>query len=147
MPSSFKDLAQARAAMTWRVAPGRFALLGFAEAPQPEDCEAIGETGQLIREGGETSLLVESSRVPDLQRRHPDARVETDLAWIRFEGAMEWELVGFLALVTGELAAAEVPLGAICGYSRDHLFVAERYLETTRSVLTRLFGEECSEAH
>ena len=40
---------------------------------------------------------------------------------------MGWELVGFLALVTGRLAAAGVPLGAVCGFQRDHLFVAERH--------------------
>ena len=142
MTESFQNLEQARAAMRWRVAPGRFVLAGFPEPATPEDWEAVGETGQLVREGGETTLLIESAGLDELRRRHPEACAEEDLAWVRFEGAMEWELVGFLALVTGELAAAGVPLGAICGYSRDHLFVAERFLPATREVLERLFGPE-----
>ena len=54
---------------------------------------------------------------------------------------MNWDLVGFLALVAGKLAEAGVPIGAVCGFSRDHLFVAERFLERTRAVLTTLFPE------
>ena len=52
---------------------------------------------------------------------------------------MTWELVGFLALVTSRLAQAGVPLGAVCGYSRDHLFVARCHAERARGILRELF--------
>ena len=58
---------------------------------------------------------------------------------IRFRMAMDWELVGFLALVTGRLAEAGVPVGAVCGFSRDHLFVARPHLERAEDVLEALF--------
>ncbi len=128
--------------MRWRVEPERFVLAGFAEAPSERDFLMIGETGQLIREGGETTLLVPASELPRLRELHPTASLEEGLAWIRFEGAMDWQLVGFLALVTGKLAEAGIPLGAICGFSRDHLFVAERFLAGARTVLESLFGPE-----
>ena len=67
--------------------------------------------------------------------------VERGLVWIRFDAPMGWEVVGFLALVTGRLAEAGVPIGAVCSFSRDHLFVAESYLERTREVLGGLFPE------
>jgi hypothetical protein len=54
---------------------------------------------------------------------------------------MGWEVVGFLAKVTGSLAAAGVPLGAVCGFSRDHLFLHERYLPQSLAVLRGLFPE------
>ncbi|HIG85470.1 MAG TPA: ACT domain-containing protein [Planctomycetes bacterium] len=38
---------------------------------------------------------------------------------------MAWELVGFLAHITGALAAAGISIGAVCGFSRDHLFVPQ----------------------
>ena len=91
--------------------------------------------------GGETSLLVRAEHAADVEARHPDARCEKDLCWIRFETPMDWGLVGFLALVAGRLAEAGVPIGAVCGYSRDHLFVAEKHLAQTRSVLATLFPE------
>ena len=54
---------------------------------------------------------------------------------------MGWEVVGFLARVTGALAAAGVPLGAVCGFSRDHLFVAEAHLERALETLRGSFPQ------
>jgi hypothetical protein len=70
---------------------------------------------------------------------HPGARVEGGLLWVSFTAAMGWEVVGFLALVTGRLAAAGVPLGAVCGFSRDHLFVSRDHEAVLRGVLEGLF--------
>jgi len=141
-PTPFHDLNEALAAMRVRLASGRFALLGFPEPPEPADLALLARSGpaQAIREGGETTLLIAEADAPEALGRHPDARIERGLAWIRFEGAMAWDLVGFLAHVTGRLAAAGVPLGAVCGYSRDHLFVAEPYLARAAAVLRELFG-------
>ena len=77
--------------------------------------------------------------LPGILERHPDARIEADLLWITFEAPMGWEVVGFLARVTGALAEAGIPIGAVCGYSRDHLFVARRHREQAERVLRSLF--------
>lgn len=138
----FERLEEAQGSMRWRVDPGRYALAGFKEAPTAADLQLIGDTGQLIREGGETTLLVANSHVPRLLELHPRMVLEEDLLWVRFEGAMDWQLVGFLALVTGKLAEAGIPIGAICGFSRDHLFIAERFQVKSREVLEELFGPE-----
>ena len=138
----FERLEEAEGAMDWRVEPGRYALAGFSDSPTAEDLLLIGATGQLIREGGETTLLVATSQVPRLLELHSRVVLEEDLVWFRFEGTMDWQLVGFLALVTGKLAEAGIPIGAICGFSRDHLFIAERFLEGSRKVLEGLFGPE-----
>ena len=137
-----RTLDEALAGMRFQLEPGRFALLGFAEAPDAEDLAALTEPpGQLVREADETSLLVRRERLGPLRARHPAARVESDLCWIRFESPMGWEVVGFLARVTSALAAAGVPIGAVCGYSRDHLFVAEAHLPRALEVLRGLFPE------
>lgn len=136
------DLASALAAMTFSVEPGRFALLGFPEPPDAEDLAVLASPpAQVLREGGETTLLVRAEQLGALRVRHPAARVEAGLAWIRFEAPMGWEVVGFLARVTGELAAAGVPLGAVCGFSRDHLFVGEAHLPRALAVLRSMFPE------
>jgi len=138
-----RTLEQTWAGMSWEVERGSFALLGFAEAPVAADLEALGAgPGQVVREGGETTLLLPCSALAEALARHPGASVECDLAWVRFRSPMDWGVVGFLARVTGELAAAGIPLGAVCGFSRDHLFVARGHLPRARDVLARLFGPE-----
>ena len=129
--------------MRFAVERERFALVGFRAPPLAADLAPLARAlpCQAIREGGETTLLVPEAELAGILARHPGAEAERGLAWIRFESAMAWDLVGFLALVTGRLAAAGVPLGAVCAFHRDHLFVAERHLERARAVLRELFPE------
>lgn len=135
-------LSEALARMRFRVEDGRFALLGFAAPPAAVDWSALGEgPGQLVREGSETSLLVPERALESLLEAHPDAQVEKDLAWIRFDTPMGWEVVGFLALVSGRLAAAGIPIGAVCGFSRDHIFLNAARLPDALGVLRELFPE------
>jgi hypothetical protein len=139
-PGAAKSLDQALQAMSWEVLDGTFCLVGMEQAPDAEDLALTAlEPAQLVREGGETTLLVGDEHAEGLLARHPGARAERDLCWVRFQLPMAWELVGFLALVTGRLAEAGVPLGAVCGYSRDHLFVARAHLPRTVEVLSELF--------
>ena len=136
-----KRLSDVLRGMRYRVEAGRFALLGFPEAPGPADLEALADVpSQLVREVGETTLLVRDTHAPAIRARHPGARVVTGLCWIRFESPMDWDVVGFLARVARELATAGIPIGAVCGFSRDHVFVDERYLSLARERLDNLFG-------
>jgi len=126
--------------MTWRAEPQSFALLGFAEPPLAADFAALEQPpAQIVRESDETTLLVRESDAAGVLARHPAARFERDLVWIRFDAPMSWDVVGFLARVTSALAAADVPLGAVCGFSRDHVFVAQKHLGSARAVLDELF--------
>lgn len=137
-----KSLQEVLAGMTWRVEKGAFALVGFPEPPVAADLEALDRPpAQVIREADETTLLLREADADSVLAHHPTARIERDLAWIRFEAPMGWDVVGFLAHVTGELARAGVPLGAVCGFSRDHLFVARKHLPAAREALARLFPE------
>lgn len=135
------NLEQALARMRFVVEPGEFCLLGFPEPPSSEDLAQLSQPSQLVLEQGETSILVAAGPAQAILERHAGAQLEGGLRWIRFEAPMGWELVGFLAKVSGELAAAGVPIGAVCGFSRDHLFVPGKHLELAREVLGRLFPE------
>ena len=138
-PDPAPDLQAALRSMSWSIEPGRFALVGHPLAPAPADLELLDPPAQLTFEGGETTLLVREEVLAGLLERRAGASVERGLLWVRFEAAMGWEVVGFLALVCGRLAEAGVPLGAVCGFSRDHLFVHERHEATLRAVLGELF--------
>jgi len=133
-------LSEALAKTAWRAEEGRYALIGFPEGPRAEDLALLGRApAKVIREEEGTTLLVADDALEAVLERHPDSRVERDLVWIRFSAAMDWELVGFLAHVTTALAAADVPVGCVCSFDRDHLFVAEPHFETAKEVLDEIF--------
>lgn len=139
MEPSHRSLESALAQMSWRIEPGSFVLLGFEAPPVAEDLELLSlPPGQIIVEDGETTLLIPSDRLEEARRLHPQATIETDLIWVRFDAPMSWDVVGFLALVTGRLAAAGIPIGAVCGFQRDHLFLARRHRERASAVLAEL---------
>jgi hypothetical protein len=141
------SLQEARARMGWAVEHGSFTLIGFSERPDGEDFRALeSPPAQLVREREETTLLVRDVQAAAVLARHPGARSVPDLAWIRFDVSMDWDLVGFLALVSGELARAGVPIGAVCGFHRDHVFVAHEHLAKAREALDRLFPKSDSSA-
>jgi hypothetical protein len=87
----------------------------------------------VVEHGGVTAFVPEeeSARLPTGRetRRIEGQRLVT------FETPMSWDVVGFLARVTSALAEGGVPLGAICGFDRDHLFLGERHLERARAIL------------
>ncbi|MEM1450355.1 MAG: ACT domain-containing protein [Planctomycetota bacterium] len=141
MPEPAQRLDEALATMRWHEVPGRFAIVGIEGPPDLEDLGALAKPAQLIVEDDETTLLVHEDRLAHLLERHPDAKVELDLTWFTFETPMDWEVVGFLAHVTRALAEEGVSLGAVCGYSRDHVFVHARHRETTRRILGGMFPE------
>lgn len=137
-----RTLDEALERMSYSIEPGRFALLGTPQPPSSDLLQLLQEPWQLTREGGETTFLVPESVLDAIVEAlsEPDsAQIERDLVWVRFEAAMDWNVVGFLARVTTALAEAGIPIGAVCGYSRDHLFIGAAYLARTEEVLARLF--------
>ena len=84
-------------------------------------------------------MRVREAALGGLRSRHADLRSEGPLLWIRFDSPMGWEVVGFLARVTEAMAEAGIPIGAVCSYSRDHLFVNTKYKAAVLRTLGGLF--------
>ena len=130
--------------MRFRVSPRRFVLLGFPAARALEIAAAVGSAPASGRGGSELRQLVFERDVvtvfaPEEEEgalpRDPTMRALRGRRLITFETPMSWDVVGFLARVTSALAEGGVPLGAICGFDRDHLFLDERHLERARAIL------------
>lgn len=135
------SLSEALEGTSWREEGGRFVLVGFSGGPRVEDLALLGRApSQIVREEEGTTILVSEDAIDAVVERHPDARVVRGLVWIRFSMAMDWDLVGFLAHVTKALAEAGVPVGCVCTFDRDHLFVSEEHLERAAEVLDDLFS-------
>jgi len=137
-----QELEEALARMRWSIEPEAFSLASFPRHLAPDLALDLGPHAQVTFEPEEVTVLAASTALVPLLTRFPEGKVEADLAWIRFETAMAWDVVGFLALVCSRLARVGVPLGAICSFDRDHLFVARRYLERVGPVLDDLFGRD-----
>ena len=127
MESPAKTLPEALAKMSCRPEPRPMGIVGWPEGGPDQvpfaDLGAQEGPFQVIREGGEWTVLVDWPTAQALSGAHPGANLAGPLTWIRFEMPMDWELVGFLARVAEALAQVGIPIGAVCGFSRDHVFV------------------------
>ncbi len=70
-----------------------------------------------------------------------DARVEAGFRLVTLDVELDWDVVGFLARVTEILAEADVPVGALSAFSRDHLLIKQDDLGKALRVL----GEHVAE--
>jgi hypothetical protein len=113
------------------VHPANFVLVGLPPAQQPLAEQLLpainGDFVQYIREPDVLTLLLPQPAWASVSGLFPTALVEGPLKIFTFTLAMDWQVVGFLAAVTGLLAQNGIPLGAVCGYYRDHLFIAANY--------------------
>ena len=119
--------------------PDLFVLVGLSPDERSRiehDLQYIrGDFFQYIVEPDVITLLLDEDSWASLSRRYPDARLQGPLNLFTFSMAMDWEVVGFLAAVTNVLAEAGIPLGAVCGYDRDHLFIATQYADPAEKAL------------
>jgi hypothetical protein len=126
----------ARTELTIR--PQEFLLIGLEPSHRPRletDLAHINsDFFQYIVEPDVLTLLLDSNDWTSLNH-YPEAKVEGPLRVFTFTMVMDWDVVGFLATVTGLLAQAGIPLGAVCGYYRDHLFISVEYATLAETVL------------
>ncbi|HWQ15753.1 MAG TPA: ACT domain-containing protein [Roseiflexaceae bacterium] len=135
-------LAEIVRTMPWRTRPERLALVGIDPREQPVALRLVaGFTGrlwQLTVEPEMVTLLLDEADWRQVCPAFPRARVERPYRAISFEVDLPPDLVGFLALLSGALAAAGVPLLAVSGFSRDHLIVREADLERAEAAIRDL---------
>lgn len=86
----------------------------------------------------ELSALLPESALASLPA---PARCERDWAAITLDTVMAWDVVGVLAAVSGALAAAGIPIGAVTAFSRDHILVPRARLPEALAALSGLCGE------
>ncbi|MCI0714427.1 MAG: ACT domain-containing protein [Chloroflexi bacterium] len=85
--------------------------------------EVAAPFSALIVDKDEVSLLIDIEMWEDFQNRLPGAQTEGKFRLITFETVLEFDVTGFMALVSGILAAHGIPILSFAAFSRDHLFV------------------------
>jgi hypothetical protein len=131
------------------VAPSTFYLVGLRHEDwarlleNPELSPRGSAPFMLLRDAHEVTLLLDETDWRTMRHAVRDARVESDFRLLTFDIELDWQTVGFLARVTGLLAAAGVSCGALSAYSRDHLLIKQDELGNALRVLGEHVAELC----
>ena len=131
-------LAQIR----WHVRPEHLVVIGLEPRERLLVLRllpgVVGAFWQLIVEPDKVTLVVAEGEWRAISHAFPHARVGRHYRAISFDLDLPDDLVGFMAAVSGALAAAGVPLLAVCGASKDHLLVHEQHLEAALGAIAAL---------
>ncbi len=91
----------------------------------------------------EVTLLVGSEDWRQMSHIVPEAKCESDFRLITLDAILGWEVVGYLARVTEILAAADISVGALSSFSRDHLLIKQKDLAKALLALGGHTAESC----
>lgn len=145
MPDPAALLQQAKV----EVAPETYVLVGLRHADwarlleNPELSPRAESNFMLLRDPFEVTLLVEEADWRAMRHAARDAKAEAGFRLVTLDVKLGWDVVGFLAHVTQILAAANVPVGALSAFSRDHLLIKQDDLGTALRVLGEHVAELC----
>jgi hypothetical protein len=112
---------------TVRVPATRYAVAQVEAVP---DIDAFA----VVRDERETTVVVEEARLGEFDT----LAVERGWRRLTFDVVLPFDLVGFLAVVAGELAEVGVSVFALSAYSTDHLLVQETDLTAAAERLEAL---------
>jgi hypothetical protein len=126
----------------WQARPERFVLAGL----EPRERQVLARLlpgiaapfVQLILEPDMLTLVLPEAEWRSIRPAFANARIQAPCRVITFDLDLPDDLVGFLAAASRALAAAGVPILAICGYTKDHILVREEYLGQSLAALESL---------
>ena len=131
------------------VAPATYFLVGLRH----EDWQRLLESPELsprgsapymlLRDEHEVTLLLDETDWRTMRHAARDARVEGGFRLVTLDVELGWNVVGYLARVTEILAAANISVGALSAFSRDHLLIKQDDLGTALRVLGEHVAELC----
>lgn len=97
----------------------------------------------LMRDRLEVTLLLDETDWRTMRHAARDAKVEGGFRLITLDIELDWNVVGFLALVTKILAEASISVGAFSAFSRDHLLIKQDNLAAALRALGKHVAELC----
>lgn len=132
-----------------RVSPAIYFLVGMRHEDwlrlleNPELSPRGDAPFMLLRDEHEVTLLLDETDWRALRHAARDARVEDNFRLVTLDLALDWNVVGYLARVTGILSQAGISVGALSAFSRDHLLIKQDDLATALRVLGEHVAELC----
>ncbi len=88
----------------------------------------------VIQDGREITVIIEQSKVDF------ESVIESNRGWkiLTFDAHLPFDLVGFLAKISGALAEEGISILALSSYSTDHILVKEENLDRALKKLKNL---------
>jgi hypothetical protein len=131
------------------VATGTYVVAGINQQDwtrvleNPELSPRAGSQFMVFSDQREVTLLVEDDDWNRMRHLVRDARVEKDFRLVTLNVELQWNVIGYLARVTELMAAANISVGAISSFSRDHLLIKQSDIGKALRVLGEHVGELC----
>ncbi len=131
------------------VAPETFHLVGLPRADwlklleTPELSPRLSAPFMIFSDGREVTLLLDETDFATIRHAVRDAKIEGNFRLLNFNVELDWTVVGYLAEVSRILAEAEIPIGALSAFSRDHLLIKQNDLAKALKVLGEYVEELC----
>ena len=131
------------------VAPATYFLVGLRHEEwqrlleNPELSPRGSAPYMLLRDSTEVTLLLDETDWQTMRHAARDARVEGGFRLLTLDIELGWSVVGYLSRVTAILAAANIPVGALSAFSRDHLLIKQDDLGKALRVLGEHVAELC----
>ncbi|MGI8494575.1 MAG: ACT domain-containing protein [Pyrinomonadaceae bacterium] len=97
----------------------------------------------ILRDSREVTLLLDEVDYGTIRHMLRDAKTEGVFRMLAFNIELNWDVVGYFALISKILAEAEIPIGAISAFSRDHLLIKQQDLPKALKVLGKYVAELC----
>ena len=97
----------------------------------------------IFRDAHEVTLLIEESDWLRLRHAVRDAKAATNYRLVTLDKELPWNTVGYFARVAAILAAADVSIGALSAFSRDHLLIKQDDLPKALRALGDHVAELC----
>jgi hypothetical protein len=131
------------------VAPESFYLVSLTDQhwrrvlENPELAPRADAQFMILRDKHEVTLLLEEDDWRALRHAAREARVEGAFRLLTFDVELDWNTIGFLARVSDILAQADVAIGALTAFSRDHLLIKQDDLPRALRALGAHVAELC----
>ncbi|MDQ3322863.1 MAG: ACT domain-containing protein [Acidobacteriota bacterium] len=134
---------------TVEIAPETFFLVSLPREDwlklleNPELSPRMTAPFMILSDNREVTLLLDEVDYGTIRYRLRDAKTEGNFRLLTFNIELDWNVVGFLAEISRILAEANITIGALSAFSRDHILVKQQDLGKALKVLGEHVEELC----
>ncbi len=134
---------------TLEIAPETFFLVSMRREEwlklleNPELSPRMTAPFMILSDKWEVTLLLDEIDYGTIRYSIRDAKTVGNFRLLTFNVELDWNVVGFIAEISRILAQANITIGAISAFSRDHILVKQQDLGKALKVLGEHVEELC----
>lgn len=131
------------------VSPETYSLISLQDQEwqrlleNPELSPRMSAPFMIFKDKFEITLLLDQTDFQTCKHAIREAKIEGDFRLLTFDLKLDFNVVGFLAEISGILANAKISIIALSAFSRDHLLIKQNDLAKTLRILGEFIEEVC----